>query len=34
MQLTFPLFADLFRGELRPVLIGEQWHDEYNFYRD
>jgi hypothetical protein len=34
MQLAFPLFADLFRGELRPLLTGEQWHDEYNFYRD
>lgn len=34
MQLQFPLFADLFRGELRPLLTGEQWHDEYDFYRD
>lgn len=34
MQQLFPLFADLFRGELRPLLKAEQWHEEYNFYRD
>ena len=33
METEFPLFADLFRGELRPLLTAEQWHDEYEFYR-
>jgi hypothetical protein len=34
MQTQFPLYAELFRGELRPLLTGAQWHDEYTFYRD
>lgn len=34
MQAQFPLFADLFRGELRLLLTAAQWHDEYNFYRE
>ena len=34
METQFPLYADLFRGELRPILTGEQWHDEYAFYRE
>ncbi len=34
MELAFPIYADLFRGELRPVLSGTHWHDEYALYRD
>ena len=34
METQFPIYAELFRGELRPILTGEQWHDEYAFYRD
>jgi hypothetical protein len=34
MELEFPIYVELFRGELRPVLTGEQWHDEYTFYRE
>ena len=34
MDLAFPIYVDLFRGELLPVLTGEQWHDEYTLYRD
>lgn len=34
MDLQFPLFADLFRSELRPLLTAEQWHSEYEFYRE
>jgi hypothetical protein len=34
MLLEFPIFAELFRGELRQLLTGHQWHDEYEFYRD
>ena len=34
MQMAFPLYADLFHGELRPLLTAEQWHDEYRFYNE
>jgi hypothetical protein len=34
MQLAFPLYADFFRGELRPLLTAQEWHDEYRFYRE
>jgi hypothetical protein len=34
MQLAFPLYADLFRTELQPLLRARQWHDEYAFYRE
>ena len=34
MELEFPFYADLFRGELRPLLTGAKWHDGYKFYRD
>ena len=34
MELEFPFYAALFRGELRPLLTGAKWHDGYEFYRD
>jgi hypothetical protein len=34
MQVEFPLYADLFRSELRPLLTGEQWHHDYDFYKE
>ena len=34
MELVFPFYADLFRGELRPLLTGAQWHNRYKFYRE
>jgi hypothetical protein len=34
MQLAFPLYADFFRGELRPLLAGKRWHHEYEFHRE
>ena len=34
MELTFPIYADLFRGELKPVLTGAMWHDDHELFEE